>query len=532
MRVLNAGVEAEPSGRRMTVRGVAREKNAADPIALRQHAFHRPFGHAPHFHRQVGDAEDLANLFGRRLIAERRRVERHAGKAERPFRRIASPFARPHRYDDRNALAMHRLQPVEQHPIIGNPLRQIGLEMNANLGDELGRALHGDAQHPADRAAAVGGDEVFRPNGLRLLGVDVTDRRGDAVGVLGEFNQFAREADARRPAFLRVRLDERLKANLRQVGGVGRRRLQIVNDPRRTLAAERAHLEDRLAGERVVAAQRGIPFGLRSIVRRRALGIDVVGEPVLAEDLHGPLVEIVRLGKDRCRGVTLDGQKVDALVGEEDRGREAATAASDNENIDGPVDSWRPWFPPAVVAGYRCAALHKCGLSGGSKLSVSRENTRARRVWLGRSRRPASMISSGARRMFLRSARRKTIGAGPRAVIDREYVLARPTVRRSCSLPSRAGLAPRRRGGGLCRGHGTDILLPSRGPTAPSFCIAYQPARCARTPGQASGGPAPKAIRVGIEKSARLSIKAEGGGEVTPIPEQHPATARLHRQSQ
>ena len=133
-------------------------------------------------------------------------------------------------------------------------MREVGLEVNADLGDELGGTSHGNAEHLSNCAAAVGGDEVFRPNGLDLLGVDIADRRCDAVGVLSKFHKLAREANARGAALLGMRLDERFEADLRQVGGVGRRRLQIMNDARRAMAAERAHFEQRLAGQRIVAA--------------------------------------------------------------------------------------------------------------------------------------------------------------------------------------------------------------------------------------------------------------------------------------
>jgi hypothetical protein len=53
---------------------------------------------------------------------------------------------------------------------------------------------------------------------------------------------------------------------------------------------------------------------------------------VLAEDLHRALVQVVRLGQVGRALVALDDQVVDAGIGEKDRRRQAAAAATDDQH--------------------------------------------------------------------------------------------------------------------------------------------------------------------------------------------------------
>ncbi len=127
-------------------------------------------------------------------------------------------------------------------------------------------------------------------------------------------------------------------------------------------------------------------------------------------------------------------------------------------------------------------------------------------------------------------ARRRTIGTGPRAVIDREYVLAHQQSGDHARFLRAPGLRLDGVEAAFVAVTRNDILLVER-PDRAFFLHCYQGSLCIERPNKP-----PVVLRpndsVGIEKSARLLIKAEGGGEVYSIPEQHPATARLHRQSQ
>lgn len=89
MRVLDTGVQTEPDGRRLAVRGVTGEDHPADPVALRQQRLHVPVGHMEQGQFQVGQSEDLTDLRGDLLLVEARRVARV--EVEDPFLAVLAP---------------------------------------------------------------------------------------------------------------------------------------------------------------------------------------------------------------------------------------------------------------------------------------------------------------------------------------------------------------------------------------------------------------------------------------------------------
>ena len=127
-------------------------------------------------------------------------------------------------------------------------------------------------------------------------------------------------------------------------------------------------------------------------------------------------------------------------------------------------------------------------------------------------------------------ARRRTIGTGPRAVIDREYVLAHQQSGDHARFLRAPGLRLDGVEAAFVAVTRNDILLVER-PDRAFFLHCYQGSLCIERPNKP-----PVVLRpndsVGIEKSARLLIKAEGGGEVTlflsSIPRRHAYIANLN----
>ena len=90
------------------------------------------------------------------------------------------------------------------------------------------------------------------------------------------------------------------------------------------------------AVEGAVAAQGGQPSDLAELLDRAPDFVDGVGDAVLAVDLHGALIEVVRLRQDGGAWVAFDEQVLDTVIGQKDRAGQAAAAAADDQ--DGSVD--------------------------------------------------------------------------------------------------------------------------------------------------------------------------------------------------
>src|SRR3546814_7513721 len=69
---------------------------------------------------------------------------------------------------------------------------------------------------------------------------------------------------------------------------------------------------DRLAIELAIATERGEPADPGHILLRGAVRIDLVGDADLAEDLHRPLVEVVRLGRGRGGRIAFHQPRLDS----------------------------------------------------------------------------------------------------------------------------------------------------------------------------------------------------------------------------
>ena len=202
--------------------------------------------------------------------------------------------------------------------------------MSADHVDHVGRAGHGHAELGADGLAAVGGDDVPGPDGEFLAGVVVAHGSGDLVVCLFPAGDFVVVADLAGGPLFRVAAQQRFQPQLGVVAGFAGA-IGVVAFAQAP-AAEGVHFKDRAPVKRPVAAERGEPPDLAELLQRAANLVDRIGHVVLAEDLHGPLVEVVRFRQVGCRGMPLHEQMLHSQVGEEDGGGQAAAAAADDQH--------------------------------------------------------------------------------------------------------------------------------------------------------------------------------------------------------
>lgn len=328
------------------VGGVPGEEDPADLVLVGEDPFEDPVADLVHLRFEVGQLEQFPQPGHDRLFVEAVGIVRAEGEVDDELFRMLAP-GRSHRG---HGAAVPRAgpfrvdQPGDQH-VVFPVLRQIRGEMGADHVQDPGRAFQRHPQFGSDGLAAVRGDQVLGVDGVGLLRVPVEDDRIDAVVVLGERDQFPVEVDRARCAPLGVRAQQRLEPHLRVVARQARAvvGVLVLEAP----ASEGVEGEQGAAVEFAVAAQGGHPAGLAHVLRRRADLVDRVRDAVLPEHLHGALVEVVRLRQRRGAGVPLDEMVVDAVLGQQDRGGQAAAAAADDEYGNGDVRhgacSWKLW---------------------------------------------------------------------------------------------------------------------------------------------------------------------------------------------
>lgn len=203
-----------------------------------------------------------------------------------------------------------------------------------------GQAFHPRADGGSDRATAIRRDHVPRDRRGGLTGLGGADLGHDPVaailagqlGQLGQCHEFVAEQDPPGVALLGVAAQGRFEAQLRQLGrhdGPGR----LVRLVQRA-AAEAVHLVDQPGIQRSLAGERRLPADLAELLRGRGLSRHVLVQPVLAEDLHRALVEVVRLRQARGVGAAFDQQVAHAVVRQEDGGGQAGATTADDQYRD------------------------------------------------------------------------------------------------------------------------------------------------------------------------------------------------------
>ncbi len=179
-----------------------------------------------------------------------------------------------------------------------------------------------------DRAAdaalrAVGGDDVLRAHTRLGAGETIGQRDGHARRVLLEGRQLGVEAQL---------------ARRRRLGESAEDRLQIVLRAERV--ADRARglvLGPRASGDAAVElfpGERARPHDEARAVGRQAGVADALLHAELAVHLHRARVDAARLGMHGGARVTLDQQRADAEVREQDRGGQPDRPAADDEDGD------------------------------------------------------------------------------------------------------------------------------------------------------------------------------------------------------
>lgn len=219
---------------------------------------------------------------------------------------------------------------VRDQRLLVPPTRQVGPKVQIDHINEIGRPLLLHPEHWSDSLATVRGYHISGAHRERRVVVAVTDGRGDRLIILGKSDQFVVEPNSTGCTFLGVPAQQRLQSQLRIIRR-GSGTVTTVGLLERA-PPEAVDLMDRPPIEWAVPTQRGHHLDLRHVVHGRADRVNVLGEAVLAEDFHRPLVEVVRFGQQRSRLVAFHQQVVDPVVGKENRTGEATTSATDNED--------------------------------------------------------------------------------------------------------------------------------------------------------------------------------------------------------
>ena len=169
-------------------------------------------------------------------------------------------------------------------------------------------------------AVAVRRHHVGGAHRALLAAVQVAEHGRDAVGVLLQRRHLGAVAQLG-PELESLLAEERLEDVL------------VEEQPRRRREALDALVEVRdvdgvlLAGERLD----GVDPTARVVHGERRLACALL-QPDLAQDLHRPNLEVPGARVDRGAGVALDGQRLDAVAGEQQGGRQPDEAAADDQD--------------------------------------------------------------------------------------------------------------------------------------------------------------------------------------------------------
>ena len=194
---------------------------------------------------------------------------------------------------------------------------------------EDAQALIVDADQARDGAAPVSADHVLRADAVLAPCLALADHRGRPLLVLAQGDQLVPEADPPGRELLGAVAKHRLQADLGEVhlprrarrrpvliGAAGAPALDAPDPPAVAVASRDARIEGR----------RGHRIG------RRTAPLDLLRGPYVLEDLHRPQVQHVRLRQPGGRRQCADEQRLHAQAGEKHRGREARSAAADDQD--------------------------------------------------------------------------------------------------------------------------------------------------------------------------------------------------------
>src|SRR5260221_931180 len=191
VRVLNGRVRAEAVGRRVTVCGIAREKNAADPISPRDDGIYLPRCDLLDLERDIGVADRFANVALQYLLvgrATRPAVAQEEWVPLRP-RRDARPDAHPD-------IARLRGDESDRSGAVCRKLGEVDVEPDADRLANIKLALEIEADIAGDEAAAaIGADEVLAADVILVVAGAVANPRGYPRLILVQIDQLCVEAD-------------------------------------------------------------------------------------------------------------------------------------------------------------------------------------------------------------------------------------------------------------------------------------------------------------------------------------------------
>ncbi len=353
LRVLHTGVHAQSRGRRVAVHRVADQEDPALRVLVGDRTLHRPVADAQDLHRHVADPQQFPDLGRDRLLVEVGVVGGQEREMEGPLLGVLAPRrAHLHHVAAGRVRPGLRIDEMRDQHIVFPPRGQIRLQVRGDDVEQVVGADHRGADHLADGLAAVGADEVIGGDGEGFARRAIADRRGDRVVALAHLGQLVMEQNPSRRTLLGVLTHDGFQAQLRIVGRPARTVAQVLLGERAT--AETVHLVEGLALQRSVPGEGGLPDHRGHLLRRRAHGVDVVGDLELTEQLHRPLIQVVRLRQDRRALVTFDEDVVDSVTRQHDRGHQTGGAAADDQYGD--LGIGHGWLPLSKIVDHECAA--------------------------------------------------------------------------------------------------------------------------------------------------------------------------------
>lgn len=208
-------------------------------------------------------------------------------------------------------------------PMLG-PRAQIGVQQHVDaLVDGL-FADHLRAERATNAAlCAVGGDHVLRAHGRRRARGPVGERGRHAGRVLREGRQLGVESELARALLLGECAQHRLEVVLRA---------QAV--PYRTDSLTAGRRTPRHAPLDLLAGERRRPHDEARALGRQPGRAHGCLHAALVEDLHRAHVGAARFWMDGRSRMTLDEQRADPMLRQEERGGEADGAAADDQHRD------------------------------------------------------------------------------------------------------------------------------------------------------------------------------------------------------
>ena len=318
----------------MPVHGVADAEHAAARVLERIHVVDGPDRGRldPDRNRMVAD--QVVGDLGRHRVGDlRRRLVDVVAPDDQPF--MPGPHHPHQTHADAADVGAGLHDPIEHARTMRDVFGKIGLEDDVHRARDAHLAFHRQADVLRDlRASAVGADHVFGADLVVDAGDIVLDVDGDAVLVLRQSDIFPVEHDGRAARGGRAH-EDRLQQVLRHVADRRRARERVVG------LAQRMGAPGQQAPE-LLASQRSAEHVVAHVVLGSALGLDLVLDAEVANDLHRALVGDVRARRAAGPVPLGDDQRLDSVGREQRRRRGAGRAGSDNEDV-----GFDHGFPPA-----------------------------------------------------------------------------------------------------------------------------------------------------------------------------------------